>query len=103
MSSPAETKKKPKGEVFIIEDRCKGCGFCIQFCPMKVLAFSQDFNAKGYHPPVRVNPEKCVGCNLCGLYCPDFAIYALRLAPGQEKDEMAIQEVSETQEGKEEE
>lgn len=45
---------------------------------MGVLAFSDEFNAKGYHTPVVKHPEKCVGCNLCGMYCPDFAIYGVR-------------------------
>ena len=64
-----------KGEVSIVVERCKACGFCIEFCPTKVLAFSASFNAKGYHPPQVVAPEKCSGCDLCGMYCPDFAIH----------------------------
>jgi 2-oxoglutarate ferredoxin oxidoreductase subunit delta len=80
MTAPVKLKSPPKfkGEVFIIEERCKGCGFCIQFCPMKVLEFSKEYNAKGYHPPKVENPDSCIGCNLCGLYCPDFAIYAVK-------------------------
>lgn len=64
-----------KGTVSIIVERCKACGFCVEFCPTKVLALSSAFNSKGYHPPHVVNPEKCSGCDLCGMYCPDFAIY----------------------------
>jgi len=64
-----------KGFVKILAERCKGCGFCIEFCPTKVLEFSSAFNSKGYHPPHVVAPEKCSGCDLCGMYCPDFAIY----------------------------
>jgi len=64
-----------KGFVKIIAERCKGCGFCVEFCPTKVLAISSAFNSKGYHPPYVIAPEKCSGCDLCGMYCPDFAIY----------------------------
>jgi len=64
-----------KGFVHIIVDRCKGCGYCVEFCPTKVLELSSAFNAKGYHPPHVVLPDKCSGCDLCGMYCPDFAIY----------------------------
>ena len=71
-----KSRAKPKGKVFTIREWCKGCGFCIRFCPMKVLAFSEDYNSKGYRTPVVARPEDCTGCNLCGLYCPDFAIYA---------------------------
>jgi 2-oxoglutarate ferredoxin oxidoreductase subunit delta len=74
-----------KGAVSVSAERCKACGFCVEFCPTKVLALSSSFNAKGYHPPQAVAPEKCSGCDLCGLYCPDFAIHGYRLpAPKSE-------------------
>jgi 2-oxoglutarate ferredoxin oxidoreductase subunit delta len=68
--------KKVRGVVHLNTARCKGCGFCIAFCPPHVLVFSDEFNAQGYHPPRLADPEHCTGCDLCGLYCPDFAIYA---------------------------
>lgn len=68
-----------KGRVSIVVERCKACGFCVEFCPTKVLALSSAFNSKGYHPPHVVSPEKCSGCDLCGMYCPDFAIYGQRV------------------------
>ena len=40
-----------KGFVAITAERCKGCGFCVEFCPTHVLALSSAFNSKGYHPP----------------------------------------------------
>ena len=72
--------KLAKGRVTIIVERCKACGFCVEFCPTKVLALSSAFNSKGYHPPHVVAPDKCSGCDLCGMYCPDFAIYAQKVA-----------------------
>jgi len=72
-----------KGQVSIIVERCKSCGFCVEFCPTKVLALSSAFNSKGYHPPHVIAPEKCSGCDLCGMYCPDFAIYAHKLTPAK--------------------
>jgi 2-oxoglutarate ferredoxin oxidoreductase subunit delta len=71
--------RKFRGEVFIDRDRCKGCGFCIEFCPPKVLETSREYNSHGYHPPVLVNEAGCTGCDLCGLYCPDFAIFGIRV------------------------
>ena len=76
----AEAKKteRPRGTVVINVELCKGCGFCIAFCPSAVLGFSGKFNSKGYHPPHAVNPNACTGCDLCGMYCPDFAIFGAR-------------------------
>ena len=68
-----------KGRVSIVVERCKACGFCVEFCPTHVLALSSAFNSKGYHPPHVVHPEKCSGCDLCGMYCPDFAINGTKL------------------------
>ena len=68
-----------RGSVQIVVERCKACGFCVEFCPTKVLELSSAFNSKGYHPPHAVNPDKCSGCDLCGMYCPDFAIYGFRV------------------------
>lgn len=71
--------KKPLGEVFVIENRCKGCAMCIWVCPTEVLDVSPKMNAKGYHPPEVVNPQWCTGCKLCEYICPDFAIYVVQL------------------------
>ena len=69
-----------KGTVTIIVERCKGCAFCVEFCPTNVLSLSSAFNSKGYHPPHVIDGEKCSGCDLCGMYCPDFAIYGRKNA-----------------------
>jgi 2-oxoglutarate ferredoxin oxidoreductase subunit delta len=78
-SPPTGKVRKFRGEVYIHWDRCKGCGFCIEFCPPKVLAFSDKFNTHGYHPPYLAKEAGCTGCDLCGLYCPDFAIFGVRV------------------------
>jgi 2-oxoglutarate ferredoxin oxidoreductase subunit delta len=75
-----------KGRVSIVVERCKACGFCVEFCPSHVLALSSAFNSKGYHPPHVVHPEKCSGCDLCGMYCPDFAICATKIDSAKKPD-----------------
>ena len=77
--------KAAKGFVFIYPEKCKGCGFCIEFCPSHVLEFSRDFNSKGYYYPVDVKADDCNGCDLCGLFCPDFSIYGARIKDLVEK------------------
>lgn len=69
--------KIPRGEVHIIVERCKGCGFCVEYCPKDVLEMSTEFNAKGYHPPFVKDQGECVNCDLCERICPEFAIYCL--------------------------
>lgn len=74
-------KAKPKaveGEIYIIDDRCKGCSFCVEFCPNDVLELSTEFNIKGYHPPRVVNPDRCAYDGLCESICPDSAIFIIR-------------------------
>jgi 2-oxoglutarate ferredoxin oxidoreductase subunit delta len=65
---------RPRFRFHLDRERCKGCGFCVSFCPRKVLEMSEEMNTKGYHLP-RVKDElACVGCGLCELICPDFAV-----------------------------
>lgn len=74
----ADKPRKAPGKVFVKGEWCKGCGFCIEFCPTKVLSFSSGFNAKGYHIPDIVKPDLCTGCDLCGMVCPEFSIWGTK-------------------------
>lgn len=60
--------------VTINEGLCKGCVFCVQFCPFDCLSMSDGLNAKGFPYPVLKDEEKCTGCGACACLCPDFAI-----------------------------
>jgi len=61
-------------EIRINKEFCKGCGYCIEYCPKKVYELSDELNGKGYRVPAIVRPEDCSECGLCELYCPEFAI-----------------------------
>lgn len=69
----------PRGQVYLIPERCKGCEVCVHFCPRDVLCISEERNAKGYRIPQLSNgeAEECVNCGFCTLVCPEFAIYTL--------------------------
>lgn len=60
-------------EIKVIPERCKSCGYCIKFCPKKVLALGTKVNSKGYEYVETVN-DGCIGCCICGRVCPDGAI-----------------------------
>lgn len=77
-----------RGKVVIDEEKCKGCGLCINFCPQKILKAGTHLNAKGYYPAVCIDIEKCTGCAICAIMCPDVAIEVYRepVAPKIEKE-----------------
>lgn len=58
-----------KGKKLCIEPAwCKGCGYCVEFCPKKVLILK--------HEKVTIeDPDNCICCGLCELRCPDYAIW----------------------------
>lgn len=62
-------------DIVVIEDRCKGCSYCIEFCPRDVLEQDKKLNVRGVHPPRVSDAELCVGCGVCEEICPDFAIF----------------------------
>ena len=65
-----------RADVRVLAEQCKGCQFCVEFCPMGVLELSKAFNAKGYRYPVVVKDE-CVDCRLCLRICPEYAIFPI--------------------------
>jgi ferredoxin len=71
----------PVGRVHVIAARCKQCDFCIHYCPTKVLEYSEEINAKGYHFPVVVKGKEmaCVHCRFCDLICPELAIFTTEM------------------------
>ena len=67
--------KEKKGVIHVDREHCKGCGFCVEYCPNEVLELSPEFNSKGYHPPDIVKEEDCIYCQLCETICPEFALF----------------------------
>lgn len=65
---------KKKYKLKIDRERCKGCLFCAEACPLKALSISDDVNGRGLKYVVLSSPEKCAKCGLCVVMCPDCAI-----------------------------
>ena len=67
--SEKQASKEDKSESFVhvFPDWCKGCGICVEFCPVGVLTMRNQKAEVEF-------PEKCIRCYLCARRCPDFAI-----------------------------
>jgi 2-oxoglutarate ferredoxin oxidoreductase subunit delta len=64
-----------KGEIVILDDSCKGCALCVEYCPKGCILVATDkFTSGGLQLPEFVNKDDCVACKICGNMCPDFAI-----------------------------
>lgn len=57
-------------EMKIHEERCKGCGLCLEACPKGAITQSARLNKKSYLV-MEVDMERCVRCTTCHTVCPD--------------------------------
>lgn len=65
---------EPLAYMQIDRDRCKGCGFCVEYCPRDVLKMGSELSSKGYQLAVINEADKCLACGFCELICPEFAV-----------------------------
>lgn len=63
-----------KGRITIDRELCKGCKYCLLFCPKGVIEMESEFNMSGYFPAKAEYQDKCSGCALCAQMCPEIAI-----------------------------
>jgi 2-oxoglutarate ferredoxin oxidoreductase subunit delta len=66
--------KNKQRRVIVFEGLCKGCGLCIQRCPVKAISFSGTNLGYLSTPTVIIDIEKCIACGVCELNCPDYAL-----------------------------
>jgi 2-oxoglutarate ferredoxin oxidoreductase subunit delta len=83
-------QKAPKRvKVDIDVNRCKGCGYCAEFCPRGVLKMSDKRSSKGYETVEIVDEDKCLGCGLCEAMCPEFGIRLIEKDKEETKEPVA--------------
>jgi heterodisulfide reductase subunit A len=62
-----------------IEEKCAGCGMCVNLCPYSAL----DLVEKDGKKVMQVTEAKCKGCGTCGGFCPGGAIWMQHFATPQ--------------------
>lgn len=63
-------------KVIFLQERCKGCSFCVEFCPKKIIKMSEELNIQGYNFAMipESDMDKCTACSICALMCPEVLI-----------------------------
>lgn len=56
---------------------CKGCGICVDKCPVKAIGWSETLGVFATPAP-EIDMEKCIGCGTCTRVCPDAAIRVVK-------------------------
>ncbi|NPA62573.1 MAG: 4Fe-4S dicluster domain-containing protein [Methanococci archaeon] len=59
-------------EIIVKEDKCIGCGKCVDVCPTDAITYNNKLH-------IVINKEKCVFCGKCKEVCPTNAIVIIRL------------------------
>lgn len=69
-----EIKKSDKKDYYHWPSHCKGCGLCIEKCPVNALSWSKEKTNYFGNPVPEVDLDKCIVCGICQQICPDMAI-----------------------------
>ncbi|MCI0472656.1 MAG: nitroreductase family protein [Ignavibacteria bacterium] len=85
------SRTKEKAEIKILEDKCNGCGLCVDVC--------KDFSLVLENGKVKVSGTPvfgCIGCGHCMAICPNDAIeiHGRTLSPGDLFDLPSVNEAA---------
>jgi 2-oxoglutarate ferredoxin oxidoreductase subunit delta len=70
---------EPVGRVTVNEERCKGCGYCIEACNKESLHIDNSRRNRNGYSVASFNADgDCSGCAMCAEVCPDAALEVYR-------------------------
>lgn len=67
-----------KGVFHLFPALCKGCGLCLEKCPVDTIGWSKQLGAFGTPVVEPGHGKPCIACKKCQLVCPDAAIWIER-------------------------
>ncbi|QGP91998.1 4Fe-4S binding domain protein [Neomoorella glycerini] len=74
----AITTENGKGIFHLFPALCKGCGLCIEKCPVDTIGWAKQLGAFGTPVVEPGHGKPCIACKKCQLVCPDAAIWIER-------------------------
>ena len=74
-----------KGFIRIDPERCKGCSWCMEYCPSHAIMLSNRLNLKGYFVADFEEEKGCTGCAVCAVMCPEVAIEVYQIEKTDER------------------
>ena len=67
-----------------ILEKCRSCGNCVEYCPLKIRKFNPQKKA------ITINSEySCGGCSVCFHRCPNNAILLRPIQKDRKKNEVS--------------
>ncbi|MBC7342870.1 MAG: 4Fe-4S dicluster domain-containing protein [Clostridia bacterium] len=74
----AVTTEDGRGIFHLFPALCKGCGLCIEKCPVHTIGWSKRLGVYGTPAVEPGHGEGCIACKICQMVCPDCAIWVER-------------------------
>ncbi len=68
--------------IYVDEERCTGCGTCVDVCPVSAIRLLEGVAS--------IDQEKCIECEACLSTCPETAILAVSEGVPTERETVTL-------------
>jgi NAD-dependent dihydropyrimidine dehydrogenase PreA subunit len=69
--------KRDRGLLEVDGNECKGCGLCVEACPLHLIGLSERLNHYGYRTAEYAG-KGCTACGICYVVCPEPGAITVR-------------------------